>query len=160
MLGGGGEDTLILNAGSALTSDAAKYISEFEILSIVDNDDDGADVFNVGLLPEIQKILISSRGTNDKITLSDIYEQQARNITITGNQSFETMTFTLLNASQAGRHDTLELTFDDGLESVNTIFAKAIESVGTETVIITAVDNVNISQAFGLSTMTNLKTSG
>lgn len=160
LVGGAGEDTLILNAGSALTSDSAKNISGFEILSLIDNDDDSADTFNVGLLPEIEKIVISTRGVNDKITLTDIYPEQARNITITGNQSTETMTFTLLNASEAGRKDILELTFDDGLDSENTIFAKAIESVGTETIIITAVDNVDIAQAFGLSTMTNLQTTG
>lgn len=90
---------------------------------------------------------------------SNVTAAQAANITITGNQSTSS-TYGVVNASQVGQIDTMNVTVSDGLSTVNTITLAALTAAGVEIVNLTATDNIVLSALTGLPGLTTSTITG
>jgi hypothetical protein len=90
---------------------------------------------------------------------SNVTAAQAANITIAGNQSTSS-TYGVVNATQVGQIDTMNVTVSDGSSTVGSITLAALTAAGVEVVNLTATDNIVLSALTGLTGLTTSTITG
>lgn len=151
--GGDGNDALVVNNEAAITATTVKSISNFETLSVTDDDDGGAEAFDVSLLSGILSVKVAAISLADGITLNNLNATQAGAVTVSGTQAVD-LTLGVKDAAKVGQLDTINLTVDDGLTATNTITFADLSAAGVETVNVTANDNVTFTAITGLTGFT------
>lgn len=157
--GGAGTDTLVVNDQAAITTATAKNISNFEVLSLTDDNDAALDTFNASTLTGITTITIAADSAGDGYAVTGLTSAQAANITFTGTQAVAP-TLTLTGATQVGQLDTLGITIFDGLAAAAAYTMAGLTAAGVETINITSNEGFTLSSATGLGAMTNLNLKG
>lgn len=157
--GGDGTDTLAMNDQAALTSTTVKSISNFEVLSLTDDNDGALDTFDISLLSGITSLAIAADSAADGYTVSNLNATQAAAVTVSGTQAVD-LTLSIKDATTNGQLDTLSITFDDGAAATSTITLADLSSAGTETVNLTATDNLTLSAMTGLTDFTKVDVGG
>jgi len=90
---------------------------------------------------------------------SNVTAAQAANITITGSQATSS-TYGVINATQVGQIDTMNVTVNDGSATVNTITLAALTAAGVEVVNLVATDNIVLTVLTGLTGLTSSTITG
>ncbi len=156
--GGNGTDTLKMSDQAALTSTTVKYVTGFETLSLVDDDDAALDTFDASLMGATA-VVLAADSADDGYAVTNLSATAAANVTIAGTLAV-TATLSIKDATTVGNIDTLSIAINDSSSTVNTITLANVTAAGTEKVNFSLTDNLTLSSATGLDAMTNLTVTG
>lgn len=157
--GGAGTDTLVLQDAAQLTAATVAKMTNFEVLRLNDDGDDGLDTFDSSLVSGLTGIVVGAQSLLDGVSVTKMSAAVAGDVTIAGSQAVGP-TFGITGATTVGQLDTLTLKIDDAATAVNTLTVADVTAAGVETVKIVATDNLTLSAATGLTALTKLEVSG